>query len=351
MALAVLQAAQQLAFLSPSFNQPIAPGQAVTVSWKSPYEFTNVEVLQGPDNNGLYSTDILAANATQDLNTLIWTANSAPGNDYSVPFLFRLQKGDSPNDCAVCTTSTSAFSVTDSNAPAAGVSSSGATIAQTTGMSAAASTPSAASTSSPASGSTEALSATSASAMTSVESSVAAATSASSAMETSMSSSGSSTAAAMSTSAAGMSSPAPSSSSAVSAAAASASSTSGYQQITEENYHPPSKETLAIGLGIGIPIGLLAIGMIAFLLWDKRRKQKKYASSAMGYDEQRRGEDIVDEQVHKPSRESQTSGWTSKHSHKTVSSYHSKFDFEEEEGSANESWLQEAVRAGRDTRM
>lgn len=36
MALAVLQAAQEFAFLSPSFDQQITPGQAVTVSWKSP---------------------------------------------------------------------------------------------------------------------------------------------------------------------------------------------------------------------------------------------------------------------------------------------------------------------------
>ena len=66
MALAVLQAAQQLALLSPSFEQPITPGQTVTVSWKSPYEFTNVEVLQGPDSTGAYQTDILAGKSISE---------------------------------------------------------------------------------------------------------------------------------------------------------------------------------------------------------------------------------------------------------------------------------------------
>ncbi|KAK4629733.1 hypothetical protein CLAFUW4_07651 [Fulvia fulva] len=287
MALAVLQAAQEFAFLSPSFDQQITPGQAVTV-------------FQGPDSSDGYETQILAANATQDTNTVEWIASSAPGNDFSIPFLFRLQKGDLPNDCALCTSISSAFQVVDPNASVPDTTSPSGTPTETAEMMPTATTPIAEATTSPstdsASDSTMAMATSTeeGSSATSATESTATPTESSTdtAAAATATSSSESTAAPMKSTPASESTPAATSSStSPTAAGASAIPTSSteFQNVTEQNWQAPSKETLALGLGIGIPIGLSAIGMIAFLLWDEKRKQKQHRArwDVMNSDEEK----------------------------------------------------------------
>ncbi|KAK4613896.1 hypothetical protein CLAFUW4_09503 [Fulvia fulva] len=113
-ALDVLQAAQ-LHFETPTGPQMLKYNisQPVNVTWRSPHDYTTVEVWQGPFSNGAYSTNLLVANATQDQNSLLWNTTSISGSDLSAPFFFRLQNGDAPNTCEFCTSESAAFRVSD----------------------------------------------------------------------------------------------------------------------------------------------------------------------------------------------------------------------------------------------
>lgn len=60
-ALDVLQAAQNLGFESPQGLQLLVynVSEPVNVTWRTPYDFTTVELWQGPFGNGAYSTVLL----------------------------------------------------------------------------------------------------------------------------------------------------------------------------------------------------------------------------------------------------------------------------------------------------
>ncbi|EME42160.1 hypothetical protein DOTSEDRAFT_25799 [Dothistroma septosporum NZE10] len=253
-ALEVLQAGQ-LGFVSPAESDLLEYNisEPVNITWRTPYSLTTVEVWQGPFDNGAYSTDVLVANATQRQSSISWNAISFSGSDLNTPLFFRLQKGETPNTCELCTKDSAAFRVINS-----GESSTSSSSSSPESMTSASSTASAvASTTSPL-----------ATAATSIES---------------------------------------------------------------------NDSALRIGLGVGLGLGLgllLLLTVMALVLLRRRRKRQEAAA--------RRAEALKSESA---VRDSLASGWTSKHSDKTMSgmstsgmSYHSRFEFEMPDGSIREGW-------------
>ncbi|KXT08004.1 hypothetical protein AC579_5980 [Pseudocercospora musae] len=112
-ALEVLQAAQ-LEFVSPAAGGALryTPGQQVNVSWNTPWEFTNLEVLQGPREDGTFAVNVLGASLPRSETTYLWNSSSLLGSDLEAPFYFRLQKSNLPNDCDTCSANSPSFSIT-----------------------------------------------------------------------------------------------------------------------------------------------------------------------------------------------------------------------------------------------
>ncbi|KAK4497997.1 hypothetical protein PRZ48_010653 [Zasmidium cellare] len=122
-ALAVLEAnLTSLAFTSPvgglNGSDPVRydVGQLVNVRWTTPYEYTTLELWQGPSEAGSFSLDVLAANYTQNVTSFVWNATASGGAETEQRSFLRLQKGDSPNTCEECTADSAVFRVSDPNA-------------------------------------------------------------------------------------------------------------------------------------------------------------------------------------------------------------------------------------------
>ncbi|KXS94411.1 hypothetical protein AC578_9490 [Pseudocercospora eumusae] len=115
-ALEVLRAAQ-LGFVSPAAGGALryTPGQQVYVSWHTPWAFTNLEVFQGPREDGTFAVNVLGARLPQSETTYLWNSSSLLGSELSAPFYFRLQKSDLPNDCDTCAANSPSFAVLESN--------------------------------------------------------------------------------------------------------------------------------------------------------------------------------------------------------------------------------------------
>ncbi|KXT08375.1 hypothetical protein AC579_2991 [Pseudocercospora musae] len=112
-ALTSVAEAQRLAFITPNGGDPTqyTEGQDVQIRWTTPFQLTNVEVWQGPRQDGSYSTRSLRANCTPDQTSLSWRAGSLSGEDFQHGLLFRLQKSDEPNLCAACVAVSQQFRV------------------------------------------------------------------------------------------------------------------------------------------------------------------------------------------------------------------------------------------------
>ncbi|KAF2173655.1 hypothetical protein M409DRAFT_15933 [Zasmidium cellare ATCC 36951] len=122
-ALAVLEAN----LTSLAFNSPVAglngsdpvrydAGQLVNVSWTTPYEYTTLELWQGPNEEGSFALDVLAANFTQNVTSFMWNATASEGDESMQRSFLRLQKGDLPNTCDRCTADSAIFRVSDPTA-------------------------------------------------------------------------------------------------------------------------------------------------------------------------------------------------------------------------------------------
>ncbi|TKA26962.1 hypothetical protein B0A50_05153 [Salinomyces thailandicus] len=227
-------AAQSLEFIQPAANALTAlgnewtydNGEEVVVRWTSEYDFVNLDVYQGPQEDGSFALESLGENLPSTRTSMTWRANAIAGANVSLPFHFELSNAANPT-CGECTVNSLNFYVRRPTASSSSsTTSSSATSSSATASSTAASSP----------------------------------TTASSAMTT-MSTSASSTASTSSTS------------NAIAGAAANPNSSKDSGSSNHD-----LAIGLGVGLGVGIPVLLAILGCIAFCLWRRRRKQRSRTS-------------------------------------------------------------------------
>lgn len=124
--LIAVAAAQDLAFLSPRRGDVTHydVDEEVSIQWQTPFESTNLEVWQGPNEGGSFAmrtligkrrdvravllyADRRVANTTG--NTFHWKAQALDGMTFHHDFHFRLQKGSQPNFCTECSANSETF--------------------------------------------------------------------------------------------------------------------------------------------------------------------------------------------------------------------------------------------------
>ncbi|KAM3413996.1 hypothetical protein BST61_g10660 [Cercospora zeina] len=113
-AVASVVAGQDLAFTEPTKLDPSqhALNSKIDVAWTTPFQYTNLELWQGPRADGSFAVISLLKNALQNTTTYTWKAEPLDNMDFAPPFHFRLQKGgDGDNLCDGCVVNSVDFSV------------------------------------------------------------------------------------------------------------------------------------------------------------------------------------------------------------------------------------------------
>ncbi|KAI5364007.1 hypothetical protein Slin15195_G096620 [Septoria linicola] len=107
--------AQDLAFVRPTkvdashYNL----GNKVEVEWTTPFEYTNLEIWQGPRVDSSFAMDSLLKNVSADTTSFTWKAKPLDDLDFLPAFHFRLQKGDGENFCDGCIATSIDFRVSN----------------------------------------------------------------------------------------------------------------------------------------------------------------------------------------------------------------------------------------------
>ncbi|KAF2213560.1 hypothetical protein CERZMDRAFT_96392 [Cercospora zeae-maydis SCOH1-5] len=106
-------AAQDLAFTEPTKLDPSqhALNSKINAAWTTPFQYTNLELWQGPRADGSFAVISLLKNAPQNTTTYTWKAAPLDDMDFAPPFHFRLQKSDGDNLCDGCVVGSVTFSV------------------------------------------------------------------------------------------------------------------------------------------------------------------------------------------------------------------------------------------------